>query len=167
MRPESSRWLIERKVEDTKWWPVMACCLRHLSWLSTVLVRNIDLHSILRSAPLPHCLTHPLTFQADNNQFCKYKVFFSCNNLCKGSPYILLQCIRYWYYRASAKGTSGSIYSTRGKGGSLKGLLKFLEGKKCNTCSLLSTYFLTSKCHNQSEFDDGAPLNLQTHSQVR
>jgi hypothetical protein len=61
------------------------------------------------------------------------------------------------------KGTSGSIYGTLGRG-SLKGLLKFLEGKKFHTCGLLSTYFLTSKCHIQPEFDDGAPLNLQTHS---
>jgi hypothetical protein len=67
---------------------------------------------------------------------------------------------------ACDKGTSGSIYGTlgRGGGGSLKGLLKFLEGKKFHTCGLLSTYFLTSKCHIQPEFDDGAPLNLQTHS---
>jgi subtilase family serine protease len=62
-----------------------------------------------------------------------------------------------------SKGTSGSIYGTLGRG-SLKGLLKFLEGKKFHTCGLLSTYFLTSKCHIQPEFDDGAPLNLQTHS---
>ena len=77
--------------------------------------------------------------------------------------------IKPWHpARTITKGTSGSIYSTLGRRGrgSLKGLLKFLEGKKFNTCSLLSTYFLTSKCHIQPDFDDGAPLNLQTHSQV-
>jgi hypothetical protein len=51
------------------------------------------------------------------------------------------------YFHPNVKGTSGSIYFPLGRGGrgSLKGLLKFLEGKKFNTCSLLSTYFLTTQ----------------------
>jgi hypothetical protein len=49
-------------------------------------------------------------------------------------------------------------------GGVLQGLTEIFGRKKIHTCGLLSTYFMTSKCHIQPEFDDGAPLNLQTHS---
>jgi hypothetical protein len=45
-----------------------------------------------------------------------------------------------------------------------QGFTEVFGTKKINTYGLLSIYFLTSKCHIQPDFGDGAPLKLQTHA---